>query len=66
MGLAGYYTRFLEGFSQISNPITTLQKKGSKFEWENECEEGFVEIKQFSTISPILRVPNMDKHFCMH
>eukprot|EP00253_Pinus_taeda_P008878 PITA_08878 len=33
MGLAGYYRRFVERFSQISNPITHLQTKGVKFEW---------------------------------
>jgi hypothetical protein len=29
MGLVGYYRRFVEGFSQIAKPITTLQHKGS-------------------------------------
>jgi hypothetical protein len=28
MGLAGYYKRFIEGFSKIAHPITSLQKKG--------------------------------------
>ena len=28
MGLAGYYRRFIEGFSKVSNSITSLQKKG--------------------------------------
>ena len=28
MGLAGYYRRFIEGFSHIAHTITSLQKKG--------------------------------------
>ena len=33
MGINGYYRRFIEGFSKIVNPITSLQKKGKKFDW---------------------------------
>jgi hypothetical protein len=33
MGLEGYYKRFIKGFSKISCPITSLQKKGVKFIW---------------------------------
>ena len=33
MGITGYYQRFIEGFSKIANPITSLQKKGKKFDW---------------------------------
>ena len=28
MGLAGYYWRFIEGFSKVAHAITSLQKKG--------------------------------------
>jgi hypothetical protein len=31
IGLAGYYRRFIEGFSNIAHPITSLQIKGVKF-----------------------------------
>jgi hypothetical protein len=41
MGLAGYYRRFIKGFSKIGFPITTLQKKGIKFIWTSKCEERF-------------------------
>ena len=33
MGLAGYYRRFIEGFSKVAHAITSLQNKGIKFEW---------------------------------
>jgi hypothetical protein len=33
MGLAGYYRRFVEGFSKIAKPISTLQRKGVRYEW---------------------------------
>ena len=32
MGLAGYYRRFIEGFSKVVHSITSFQKKGIKFE----------------------------------
>jgi hypothetical protein len=41
MGLVGYYQIFIKGFSNISSPITSLQKKGVKFEWTSKCEESF-------------------------
>ena len=41
MGLFGYYRRFMKGFSKIASPITSLKKKGVKFEWTSKCEESF-------------------------
>ena len=33
LGLAGYYRRFIEGFSKIIKPMTELLEKGKTFEW---------------------------------
>ncbi|GJR38845.1 putative reverse transcriptase domain-containing protein [Tanacetum coccineum] len=33
LGLAGYYQRFIEGFSLISKPLTKLTQKNKKYEW---------------------------------
>jgi hypothetical protein len=54
MGLAGYYQRFVEGFSKIAKPITTLQRKGVKYEWIEECNSAFIELKRLLTSAPIL------------
>ena len=45
MGITGYYRRFFEGFSRIANLITSLQKKGKKFDWNQKCEESFKKLK---------------------
>ena len=33
MGLVGYYMWLIRNFSRISYPITSVQRKGKKFEW---------------------------------
>jgi hypothetical protein len=37
LGLAGYYRRFIEGFSKIAKPMTSLLEKGKEFKWSHEC-----------------------------
>ena len=41
MGLARYYRIFIKGLSKVSHSITSLKKKGIKFEWTPRCEEIF-------------------------
>jgi hypothetical protein len=41
LGLAGYYRRFIEGFSKISKPMTELLAKGNTFEWTSRRENSF-------------------------
>jgi hypothetical protein len=44
--LAGYYRRFIEGFSKISKPMTELLGKDKNFEWSAKCEVSFQELKK--------------------
>jgi hypothetical protein len=41
MVIAGYYRRFIAGFSRTTHPITSLQRKEKKFQWTKECERSF-------------------------
>ena len=41
LGMAGYYRRFIEGFSTIAKPMTQLLKKDKKFVWTEACEKSF-------------------------
>ena len=56
IGLAGYYRRFIEGFSKVAHPVTSLQNKGIKFEWTPRCEESFQQLKNILTSSPVLNI----------
>ncbi|GJR71970.1 putative reverse transcriptase domain-containing protein [Tanacetum coccineum] len=46
LGLAGYYRRFIEGFSKIARPMTKLTQKSMKFEWGEKAEAAFQLLKQ--------------------
>jgi hypothetical protein len=37
LGLAGYYKRFIKGFSKLAKPMTALLKKNAKFVWSKKC-----------------------------
>jgi hypothetical protein len=66
LGLAGYYRRFIEGFSTIASPMTRLTRKEDKFEWSKECEISFQELKSRLTSTPILVLPKGQEGFVMY
>ena len=61
--ITDYYRKFIEGFSRIANPITSLQKKGKKFDWNQKCEDSFKKLKTLLTSAPILRIADPKKDF---
>ncbi|GJY39717.1 putative nucleotidyltransferase, ribonuclease H [Tanacetum coccineum] len=58
LGLAGYYRRFVDGFSRLALPLTKLMRKGEKFVWNDEREKSFEELKQRLVSAPILTLPS--------
>jgi hypothetical protein len=63
LGLAGYYHRFIEGFSKIVKPHTSLLEKGKEFKWDAKCEDSFEELKKRLTTAPVLIMPDIHKGF---
>jgi hypothetical protein len=63
LGLAGYYRRFVEGFSSIAAPLTQLTRKGVKFVWTDRCEAAFQELKRRLVEAPILTIPSSEGGF---
>ena len=54
LGLAGYYRRFIEGFSMLAFPLTQLTRKGLAYVWDAKCEKSFQELKKRLTSAPML------------
>jgi hypothetical protein len=57
LGLAGYYRHFVESFSKLSRPLTTLTRKNAHFLWTDECEQSFQELKRRLVTAPVLTLP---------
>jgi len=66
LGLAGYYRRFIEGFSKLALPLTQLACKGKAFVWDVQCENSFNELKQRLMWAPVLILPKPDEPFVVY
>ena len=66
LGLAGYYRRFIEGFSTIAKPLTRLTQKSVKYEWGDKEEEAFRLLKEKLCSAPILALPEGNEDFVVY
>ena len=66
LGLPGYYRHFIEGFSKIALPLTRLIQKRVKFEWSDECERSFKELKDILVTTPILTISSGSRRFVVY
>ncbi|GJV81783.1 putative reverse transcriptase domain-containing protein [Tanacetum coccineum] len=66
MGLAGYYRRFIKGFSLIAKPLTKLTQKNKKFEWGTDKDKAFQNLKQDLCTAPILALPEGPDDFVVY
>ena len=66
LGLAGYYRRFLQGFSVIASSLTRLLRKGVKFEWDDKCQSSFERLKKILVEAPVLIQPTSGRDYTMY
>ena len=65
LGLAGYYRRFIENFSKIAKPLTSLLEKSVDFIWTDERQMAFDELKKRLTTAPVLTRPRGSQSIVM-
>ena len=66
LGLAGYYRKFVEGFSRIEAPLTKPTRKDVKYDWVDACPKSFEELKDRLTSAPVLALPNGKDGFVVY
>nr|KAJ0197005.1 hypothetical protein LSAT_V11C700374070 [Lactuca sativa] len=64
--LAGYYRRFIQGFSSITDPLTTLTHKGATYTWNEKHEEAFEKLKKNLCEAPILSLSYRVEDFVVY
>ena len=65
VALSNYYRRFISKFAHKASPLNRLQRKNVKFEWTDECEKAFNELKAALVSPTILIYPDFDKEFIL-
>ena len=63
LGHAGFYRRFIKGFSVITKPLCNLLLKDVPFDFTNECLQAFNVLKEHLVKAPILQPPDWSKLF---
>ncbi|GBG58941.1 hypothetical protein CBR_g24292 [Chara braunii] len=56
MGLAGYYQRFITGYSRIAAPMTRLQSPKVPFVFDDDARRSFQALKTAMLMAPVLSI----------
>ena len=65
LGMANYYSQFIQNFAQVAKPLYQLTKKDADFEWTEDCEVAFQVLKHNLSNAPLLRRPDTSLPFIL-
>ena len=63
LGMVGWYARFIDRDSEHKIPLVRLLRKGQAWEWGDEQQEAFEELKKALTAAPVLARPDFSRPF---
>ncbi len=64
-GLVSYYRRFLPKFATVAASLHKLMRKEQKFDWTEECELAFNNLKEMLCSATVLAYPDPDSPFIL-
>ena len=65
LGSTGYYRRYVKHYASVAAPLTSALQQGVKFEWTEEMQRSFDELKAALTSPPVLAMPTPDGVFTL-
>ncbi|KAL6038581.1 hypothetical protein STEG23_023240, partial [Scotinomys teguina] len=63
LGTAGYCRLWIPSFAELAAPLYPLTKPGIPFQWEEEHQRAFTDIKRALLEAPALGLPDLTKPF---
>jgi transposase InsO family protein len=63
LGLTGYYRKFIPEYSAIAAPLTDLTRETVKFEWGDQEQAAFDELKKRLTSATVLAHPDSSRQY---
>ena len=63
LGLANFYRRFVNGFAEMSTPLTEITRKNQCFIWLPRHQEEFEQLKHALTTAPVLAPPDAERPY---
>ena len=63
LGFGNFYRKFIFHYSDIAKPLNNLTKKDRKFEWTNDPQQSFDNIKKKFMEEPVLMMPDHKRPF---
>jgi hypothetical protein len=56
--------KFINGYAQITTPMEKLLNKDTRFQWNEDCQQGLDTSTKNMVTTPILVFPDWEKTFC--
>ena len=63
LGICSFYRKFIPKFAKEAEPLYSLLRKRSTFEWREECRDAFKCIKNKLVEAELLHYPEFTKPF---